>query len=73
MLNIATESTNFGSFTQEEIEALFSIFQPSTDQIEATSYSGMDVLQQYVRMFENSYIFNYVYGISDNYTDSVAK
>lgn len=73
LLNKSTDSTNYGTFTDDEIEDIFGAFEPTKQMETVTSSSGMDLLKQYIRMFENSYIFNYVYGKSDNYTDLVSQ
>ena len=73
LLNIATNSKQFGTFTEEDIEALFSAFEPKEEMAKVSTDSSIKLFQKYVRMYENSYIFDYVYGISDNYTNVVSK
>ena len=71
LLNIATDSEHFGTFTAEEITDLFKAFAPKED-MKSASISGMKLLRDYIRSFENRAVLNYINGES-GYTDYIAK
>ena len=71
LLNIATNSNDFGDYTEEEIEDLFQAFEPKQDMKQAT-VAGIQLLKDYIRSWENQAVYNYLNGFS-GYTDTVAK
>lgn len=71
LFNIATNSNKFGTFTDEEISNLFKVFEPKEDMMSA-SMSGMKLIRDYIRSFENQAVFKYINGES-GYTDYIAK
>lgn len=71
LLNVATNSNQFGEFTEEEINDLLHMFEPKED-MSMTLESGIELLQRYIRKFENEDVYNYIYGNSSNYTDDVS-
>ena len=71
LLNIATDSNQFGTFTEEDIENLFKAFEPQ-ELMKPATISGLQLLRQYICAWENQPLLKYING-EIGYTEEVAK
>ncbi len=71
LFNIATESKDFGTFTDDEIKDLLFAFNPKQEMKPATATTSV-LLKEYLHYFENSALQQYFAG-NVAYTTVVAK
>jgi len=71
IFNIAFDTDQFGEYSEEDIANIFKAFEPGDAMISA-NYQSVNLLRDYIRMWENSAVLSYINGTS-GYTDYVAK
>lgn len=71
LLNIATGTNQFGNFSEEDIENLFTAFEPK-ELMKSAGNTGMTLLKEYIRTFENGPVLSYLKGES-TYTDYISS
>ncbi len=62
LLNIATNSTHFGSFTEEDIQKILEAFEPKEEMMQSAQIAGIKLLTDYIRRFENDVVLDYING-----------
>lgn len=71
LLNIATDSEDYGEFDADKLKDLFKAFEPK-EKMDSASNQGLKLLREYIRTWENAALLNYING-ETGYNSTVAK